>query len=120
MGQFPAHTSSFIHDGREGNVLFNDTHNTFYLQLYGIRHMVKDHSDRKTGNLLLPHGLLFPIRIIHTTANVTPFMEHWHEGLIRRPIAPLANALTTELPLAPVRNGDGGRVRAGFLLNHLH
>ena len=29
----------------EGNVLFNDTLNTFYLQLYGFRHMVKDHSD---------------------------------------------------------------------------
>ena len=28
-----------------GNVLFNDTLNTFYLRLYGIRHMVKDHSD---------------------------------------------------------------------------
>ena len=30
---------------KEGNVLFNDTLNTFYLQLYGIRHMVKDYSD---------------------------------------------------------------------------
>ena len=26
---------------KEGNVLFNDTLNTFYLQLYGVRHMVK-------------------------------------------------------------------------------
>ena len=25
----------------EGNVLFNDTLNTFYLLLYGVRHMVK-------------------------------------------------------------------------------
>ena len=25
---------------KEGNVLFNDAPNTFYLQLYGIRHMV--------------------------------------------------------------------------------
>ena len=30
---------------KEGNVLFNDAHNTFYLRLYGIRHMVMDHSD---------------------------------------------------------------------------
>ena len=30
---------------KEGNDLFNDALNTFYLQLYGIRHMVKDHSD---------------------------------------------------------------------------
>ena len=31
----------------EGNVLFNDTLNTFYLRLYGVRHMVKDHSDSR-------------------------------------------------------------------------
>ena len=30
---------------KEGNVLFNDALNTFYLRLYGIGHMVKDHSD---------------------------------------------------------------------------
>ena len=45
----------------EGNVLLNDTLNTFYLQLYGIRHMVKDHRDNERETLLLPHGLLFPI-----------------------------------------------------------
>ena len=45
----------------EGNVLFNDALNTFYLRLYGIRHMAKDHSDSERGNLLPPHGLLFPI-----------------------------------------------------------
>ena len=46
---------------KEGNVLFNDTLNTFYLWLYGVRHMVKDHSDSERGNPLLPHGLLFSI-----------------------------------------------------------
>ena len=46
---------------KEENVLFNDTLNTFYLWLYGITHMVKDHSDNERGNLLPPHGLLFPI-----------------------------------------------------------
>ena len=45
----------------EGNVLFNDTLNIFYLWLYGIRHMVNDHSDREIGNPLPPHGLLFLI-----------------------------------------------------------
>ena len=45
----------------EGNGLFNDALNTFYLQLYGVGHMVKDHSGSERGNLLLPHGLLFPI-----------------------------------------------------------
>ena len=46
--------------GKEGNVLFNDALNTFYLQLYGVTHMVKDHSDSERGNPLPPHGLLFP------------------------------------------------------------
>ena len=46
---------------KEGNVLFNDEFNTYYLRLYGVRHMVKDHSDSERGNLLPPHGLLFPI-----------------------------------------------------------
>ena len=46
----------------EGIVLFCDTLNTFYLRLYGIGHMVKDHSDSKRENLLPPlHGLLFSI-----------------------------------------------------------
>ena len=30
---------------RERNVLFNDALNTFYLRLYGVRHMVMDHSE---------------------------------------------------------------------------
>ena len=64
-------TSSSLHFGsysftnytreRERNVLVNDTLNTFYLRLYGVRHMVKDHSDSEKGNLLPPHSLLFPI-----------------------------------------------------------
>ena len=74
---------------KEGNVLFNDALNTFYLQLYGVRHMVKDHSDSEKGNPLLPHRLLFlinnkgsfictvPDRIAHTTAFVAPVVEHW-------------------------------------------
>ena len=51
-----------LHRGRkEGNVLFNNALNTFYLRLYGVRHMVKDHSDSEKGNPLPPHRLLFPI-----------------------------------------------------------
>ena len=52
---------STIGNRKEGNVLFNDALNTFYLQLYGVRHMVKDHSNSERGNPLPPHGLLFPI-----------------------------------------------------------
>ena len=36
-------------DWKEGNILFNDTRNTFYLRLYCIGHMVSDHSDTKRG-----------------------------------------------------------------------
>ena len=46
---------------RERNVLFNDALNTFYLRLYGVRHMVKDHSDSEKGNSLPPHRLLLSI-----------------------------------------------------------
>ena len=74
---------------KEGNILFNDALNTIYLRLYGIGHMVKDHSDSERGNLLPPHGLLFPISskgsFICTTSQtdstytafVTPVVEHW-------------------------------------------
>ena len=51
----------FIHRKEGRKFLFNDVLNTFYLRLYGVRHMVKDHSDSERGNLLLPHGLLFSI-----------------------------------------------------------
>ena len=57
--------------------------------------MVKDHSDSETGNPLSPHRLLFTInskgsfymhhptdRITHTTAFVTPVVEHWLERKI--------------------------------------
>ena len=50
-----------LKEGRNENVLFNDALNTFYLRLYGVRHMVKDHSDSERGNPLPPHRLLFSI-----------------------------------------------------------
>ena len=44
---------------KEGNVLFNDARNTFYLRLYGVEHMVNGHSDseRKEGNVLFNDAL---------------------------------------------------------------
>ena len=45
---------------KEGNVLFIDALNTFYLRLYGVRR-IKDHSDNERGNPLPQHVLLFPI-----------------------------------------------------------
>ena len=59
------HSTHFIYGymvpERERNVLFNDALNTFYLRLYGVRHMVKDHSDSEKGNPLPPHRLLLSI-----------------------------------------------------------
>ena len=78
----------------------------FYLRLYGIGHMVKDHSDSERDNLFLHMGYYFRLaarfvfyihhptdRIAHTTAFVTPVVELWveqeiaqwvhHEGSIR-------------------------------------
>ena len=101
------------------------THSThFILWLYGVGHMVKNNSDSERGNLLPPHGLLFPINskgsfmcISHRqdstyhslcyisrgalagTRNIS--MGPPYEGSTRRPIAPWANALTTALHLAP-------------------
>ena len=68
-------------------------HSTHYIYGYMVSDiMVKDHSDSKRGNPLMPHWLIFPIsskgffymhhptdRITHTTVFVTPVMEHWLE-----------------------------------------
>ena len=63
--------------------------------------MVKDHSDNERGNPLPPHGLLFPIsnkvvfictnpdRIAHTTAFVTPVVEHWLERELAQWVHPM-------------------------------
>ena len=107
------------------NISFNDALNTFYLWLYGVGHMVKDHSDserqetrcrhmgysfRKAARVLLYapshrqestyHSLCYSSRgALAGTRNSS--MGPPHEGSIQRPIAPWANALTTELHLAP-------------------
>ena len=46
---------------KKGNILFNEALITFYLRLYGVRHLVKNRSDSERGNPLPPHRLLFPI-----------------------------------------------------------
>ena len=65
------------------------THSTHFIYGYMASDMIKDHSDSERGNPLPPHKLLFPInskgsfictipdRIAHTTAFVTPVVEHW-------------------------------------------
>ena len=34
---------------KEGIILFNEALNTFYIRLYGVEHMTKDHSDSYSG-----------------------------------------------------------------------
>ena len=49
---------------KEGRIEFFNliTHSThFILQLYGVWHMIKNHSENERGNPLSPHGLLFLI-----------------------------------------------------------
>ena len=80
-----------LQEKKEGNVLFNEALNTFYLRLYGVRHMVKDHSDserkpaattwamfsdQQQGFFYMHHPT---DRIAHTMAFVTPVVEHWLE-----------------------------------------
>ena len=111
-------------EGKEGNVLFNVALNTFYLWLYmasdiwlrtilivreetRCRHI--GYSFRLVARVLLYassnrqdstyHGLCYTSRgALAGTRNSS--MSPPHEGSIRQPIAPRANALTTELHLA--------------------
>ena len=74
----------------EGNILFNDILNTFYLRLYDITQVLKDQSERKMHH---PTD-----RIAYTAVFVTPTVEHWleqeidqrvnHERLIQLTITP--------------------------------
>ena len=49
-----------LHNEKKETLLFNDALNTFYLPLYGIGHMVKDHSNSKRRNSLPPlHEVFF-------------------------------------------------------------
>ena len=57
-GELLAGLKTIVMRVRERNVLFNDELNTFYLRLYGVRHMVMDHSVGEKGNPLSPHRLL--------------------------------------------------------------
>ena len=101
---------------RERNVLFNDALNTFYLRLYGVRHMVKDHSDSENETCchhigysyrLTARVLLYaPCHRQDTTYHSLCYTSHGalagtrnssmgppHEGSIQWPIAPWVNAL---------------------------
>ena len=108
------HNVTLRKEGRKkGNVLFNDALNTFYLRLYGVKHMIKDHSDSEKGNTFRLTATVLLYAPSHRqdctyyghcytscgalTGTRNSSMSPPHEGSIRRPIAPWANALTTEL-----------------------
>ena len=78
------------------------THSTHFIYGYMASDIVKDHSDSEKGNPLPPHRLLFLInskgsfictiptdRIAHTTAFVTPVVEHWLEREIAQWVHPM-------------------------------
>ena len=48
---------------KEGNVLFNDALNTFYLRLYGVRHMVKDHGKGRGNPPLCPSAVVTNLQL---------------------------------------------------------
>ena len=65
-----------LEGGRERNVLFNDALNTFYLRLYGVRHIVKD----LEGNVLFNDALntfylrLYGWKVFYLTTHSTHFI----------------------------------------------
>ena len=79
--------------------------------------MVMDHSDSEKGNPLPQHRLLFPInsngsfictiptdRIAHTTAFVTPVVEHWLEGEIAQWVHPMKDRSDDPSPKTSHKN----------------
>ena len=96
---------------KEGHVLFNDALNTFYLRLYGVRHMVKDHSIVRKETCCRHIGYSFRLAakvLLYAPSHIQDSTYHdlcytsrralagtrnssmgpHHEGSIRRPIAP--------------------------------
>ena len=65
---------------KRGKVLFNKALKTFYLQLNGVRHMVKDHSDSKRGKPLPQHWLLF---LINSKGSFVCVIPHTGSGIPR-------------------------------------
>ena len=75
---------------RERMFLYNDTLNTLYLRLYGVRHMVKDHSDSEKGekerNVLFNDALnTFYLRLY----GVRPMVKDHSDSEKGNPLPPL-------------------------------
>ena len=111
-------------EGRN-EMFYLTTHSTHFIYGYMASDIwLRTFSDSEKGNPLPPHRLLFPINskgflyapshredstyhgLCYTSRGAlagtrSSSMGPPHEGSIRRPIAPRANALTMELHLAP-------------------
>ena len=88
------------------NVLFNDALNPFYLRLYGVRLMVKDHSDSEKGNPLPPHRLLFTI---NSKATPSHRQDSTYHGL----------CYTSRGTLAGTRNSSMGSPHGESIRRHI-
>ena len=76
--------AQLLKEGRkEGSVLFNNALNTLYLWLYGVEHMIKDHSNSERGNPVLAYGLLFPINSKGSFICTIPVMVHWLDNYLK-------------------------------------
>ena len=60
----------------QGEMFYLTTHSTHFIYDYMASDMVKDHSDSKRENLLLPHGLLFPISSKDSTYHGIYYTSH--------------------------------------------
>ena len=78
--------------------LFNDALNTFYLRLYGVRHMVKDHFDSEKGNPLSPHRLLLSIKSKGSFICTIP-QDNTYHGLCYTSRGALAGARNSSMGL---------------------
>ena len=77
----PSYT--YLYQGEEGNISFNDALNILYSLLYGILYLVKNHSDSERGNLLPSlHGLLFPISSKEYFYAVSHEQDSTYHGLL--------------------------------------
>ena len=68
---------------------------THFIYGYMTSHMVKDHSDSKRGNLLVPHGLLFLISSKGSFIYTIPQIGQHIHGLFyssRRALAGMRNS----------------------------
>ena len=56
----------------EGNVLFNDALNKFYLRLYGVRHMVKTIQTAREETCCRHMGIFFSLPFLYYQSNFIP------------------------------------------------